>query len=97
MSLDPRSDKVALYYTGNDSGEPSMFGIPARDLTENDIARELFVRHGGKTLSGAAESRATDALLDELTAGPYRRTKPEPDKPADKTSPAAAPVSGTEE
>lgn len=70
--IDPRSDKVVLHYTGDDAGSPAVFGVPARDLTENDVARLVYVEHG--ELSGAAATSATDALLERLLAGPYRRT-----------------------
>lgn len=92
--MDPRSEKVALYYTGSDPDREYVPGVPARDLTEADIARQLYIRHGGKALSGAAESNASAALLDELAAGPYRRTKPEspaksaPDEKPAKSTPA---------
>lgn len=74
MKIDPRSDRIALHYTGSDAGEPAISGVPARDLTENDIARLVFVDHGD--LSGAAHQNATDKLVDRLTAGPYRKTPP---------------------
>lgn len=96
MALDPRSDKVALYYTGTDADREYVSGIPARDLTEADVARELYIRHGQRHLSGAAQEKAVDTLYDQLTAGPYRRTKPESDKPTGKSTPAAAPDSGKE-
>lgn len=75
MKIDPRSDKPALFYTGDDSGSPAVGGIPARDLTENDLARAVYVEHGD--LSGAAHEKATGAIVDRLTAGPYRKTKPD--------------------
>lgn len=62
MSYDPSSDKVALYYTGDESGEPHIVNVPARDLTENDMAR--------------LESTEGDGLEERLLAGPYRKTKP---------------------
>ena len=84
MSIDPRSSKVALYYTGNDAGEPAISGVPARDLTENDLARLVYVEHG--EISGAAHDNATDKIVDRLTAGPYRKTPAEPSaaKPKEK-------------
>lgn len=91
MSLDPRSDRIVLHYTGDESGQPYISGVPARDLTENDVARLLFVEHGDE-LHGAAQSAAVGKLYDRLTAGPYRRT--EPSKPAAKPArkaPAPAP------
>lgn len=75
------SDKVALFYTGNDEGEPHVSGVPARDLTDEDIARLVYIEGGGKNAEGK--------LIDRLTAGPYRKTKP--DAPAHST-PAAAPA-----
>lgn len=74
MKIDPRSDRIALHYTGSDAGEPAISGVPARDLTENDVARLVFVDHGD--LSGAAATNATDKLVDRLTDGPYRKTQP---------------------
>lgn len=62
MSYDPSSDKVALYYTGNDAGEPSLVNVPARDLTESDMAR--------------LESIEGSDPEERLLAGPYRKTKP---------------------
>ena len=77
MKIDPRSDKVALHYTGNDAGEPAISGVPARDLTENDLARLVRIEHGD--ISGAAHANATDKLVDGLLAGPYRKTAPKAD------------------
>lgn len=74
MKIDPRSDRVALHYTGSEAGEPAVSGVPARDLTENDLARLVFIEHGD--LSGAARAAASDKLVDRLTSGPYRKTPP---------------------
>lgn len=84
MSIDPTSTKVVLRYTGNDAGQPSISGVPARDLTENDVARLVYVEHGD--LSGAAFDNATDKIVDGLTDGPYRKTPAEPSaaKPKEK-------------
>jgi hypothetical protein len=87
MALDPRSDKVVLYYTGDDEGVPALANVPTRDLTENDVARLLQVENTDRPED---ETRVTEnALLKRLLDGPYRKTKP--DRPADKTTPAAAP------
>lgn len=86
MSIDPRSDKVALYYTGDASGNPSLSGVPARDLTENDVHRLLVEEHG-TVPTGAALASALDKLYDRLTAGPYRKTNPaasSADKPKER-------------
>lgn len=85
MSIDARSDKTHLYYTGTDAGEPAISGVPARDLSENDVARLVYVEHGD--LSGAAFDNATEKIVDRLTAGPYRKTPAEPSaitKPKEK-------------
>ena len=84
MSIDARSAKTHLYYTGDDSGNPSISGVPARDLSENDIARLVYVEHG--ELSGAAFDTATDKIVDRLVDGPYRKTPAEPSaaKPKEK-------------
>lgn len=74
MKIDPRSAKTALYYTGTDAGEPSISGVPARDLSENDLARLVYIQHGD--ISGAAHEKSAEAIVDRLTAGPYRKTKP---------------------
>ncbi len=76
MKIDPRSDRIALHYTGSDAGEPAISGIPARDLTENDLARLVSIDHGD--ISGAAHHAATDSLVTRLVAGPYRKTPAEP-------------------
>lgn len=90
MKIDARSDKVALHYTGNDAGEPAVSGVPARDLTQNDIARIVAVDHG--ELKGAARQSAIDATVTRLTAGPYRVTAPKaPAAPAKSKTPASAP------
>lgn len=85
MKIDPRSDRIALHYTGNDAGEPAISGVPARDLTENDIDRLVYVEHGDG-LHGAAYQAAVDKKLDELREGPYRVTPEQP-----KSSKAAKP------
>lgn len=76
MSYDPSSDKIALYYTGDDSGQPSIVNVPARDLTESDMAR----------LEEIQGSDPEEGLL----AGPYRKTKPKDwQSPEEKASVAA--------
>lgn len=93
--IDPRSERIALFYTGDDSGHPAISGVPARDLTEGDVARIVYVEHHRgadgerQTLTGAAFTTAADAVLDRLTAGPYQRTAPEK-KTAKKSAPADA-------
>jgi hypothetical protein len=74
VKIDARSDKVALHYTGNDAGEPAISGVPARDLTHNDVARLVFIDHG--ELHGAARQAVIDDLVERLTGGPYRITAP---------------------
>jgi len=104
-TIDPRSDRVALFYTGDDDGTPFVTGIPARDLTEGDIARLVYVERVGKVqpgedapaeITGAAADAAHGALMDRLTeTGIYRRTDPEKRKPAEPpVTPAPAPVEG---
>lgn len=60
-ALDPRSDRVALVYTGDDSGHPAIDGVPARNLTESDLCRLLYIR-----ADESAEAAA--ALIAELAA-----------------------------
>lgn len=90
MKIDPRSADVALHYTGTDAGEPAISGVPARDLTENDVARLVYVQHG--EIHGAAHQNAVEKLVDELTQGPYRRTPEPPKKSKSKPKSPAAPV-----
>lgn len=68
----PASEPVALYYTGDASGEPHINGIPARDLTAHDLDRLALV-----------ESKRTDKqvkadqISERLAATPlYRKTAP---------------------
>ena len=92
MKIDPRSARIALHYTGNDAGEPAISGVPARDLTENDIARLVYVEHGD--LSGAAHAASVEKLVDRLTDGPYRKTAPESKStPKPHKEPAREPTS----
>lgn len=97
MKIDPQSTRIALHYTGTDAGEPAISGVPARDLTEHDVARLVYVDHGD--ISGAAHAAATDKLVTRLTDGPYRKTEPDkarkPVKAADPT-PAVSSVDSTE-
>jgi hypothetical protein len=87
MALDPRSDKVALYYAGDEEGNPSLVNVPARDLTEADLARLLYVENVDRADD---ETRVTEAALTKrLLDGPYRKTKP--DRPARNAAPAVAP------
>jgi hypothetical protein len=67
VKIDPTSTSIVLRYTGTDAGEPFISGIPASDLTENDLAR-LASRRGDDTEKGL------DQLVAELVAGPYRKT-----------------------
>jgi hypothetical protein len=85
--IDPRSDRIALHYTGSEAGEPAIAGVPARDLTENDVARLIYVDHG-TVLTGAAYQNAVDKKLDELRDGPYRSTDPDAKPKAQETPPA---------
>ncbi len=66
MKLDPSSTRVILRYTGSDAGEPHIGGIPARDLTEHDVAHLL-------TRVGRTDA---DAFIAELLSGPYRKPAP---------------------
>jgi hypothetical protein len=90
VKIDPRSDSIALHYTGNEAGEPAISGVPARDLTQNDVARLVLIEHGD--LRGAARQAAIDKLVDGLLEGPYRKTAPASKKASSKKpAPATAP------
>lgn len=68
----PAGQPVALYYTGDASGEPYIHGVPARDLTEADLDRLAFVEstRDGKTVTA-------DKISERLAATPlYRKTAP---------------------
>ena len=43
-TLDPRAERIVLRYLGDESGEPGLYGIPARDLSEADIARLVYAQ-----------------------------------------------------
>ena len=55
--LDPRSDRIVLAYGGDESGNPHLSGVPARDLSEHDVCR----------LASTSE-REPEAVLAELIA-----------------------------
>ena len=44
--IDPRSAVTTLTYTGDSSGFPHIGGIPARDLSDSDLARIAWARLG---------------------------------------------------
>lgn len=69
---EPQPAPIALYYTGDDSGEPHINGVPARDLTEHDIERLAYVesQREGKDIKPAT-------ISERLAATPlYRKTAP---------------------
>lgn len=68
----PAPDPVALYYTGDESGDDYIHGVPARDLTRSDMERLAFVEstREGKTVT-------VDKLTERLAESPlYRKTAP---------------------
>lgn len=59
--MDPTSATVVLTYLGDDSGEPHVSGVPARDLTENDVVRlaeAQGITYAGLLASGIYEEAA---------------------------------------
>lgn len=63
MSTDKKPTIDGLVYAGDGA---FIVGVPARDLTENDIV-----------LIAASKNRKPDAMRDELLASPiYRASKP---------------------
>lgn len=76
-SLDPRSDAIALHYRGDEAGEPNIPGVPARDLTENDLCRLVFVR-SGHTADDKGFGEAVTALMAELSASDIYAPTPAP-------------------
>lgn len=94
MKIDPRSDRIVLYYTGDESGEPSISGVPARDLHENDIARLVYIEHAQAVAAlGPADEvpeldveTSADEILERLLEGPYAKTAPAPDKAPPKAT-----------
>lgn len=87
----PAREPVALYYTGNASGEPHIHGIPARDLTRADVARLAYVesvRTGKRVTAKALTAQLADTPLYRIT-NPARSTPAR--KPAARaTTPAAS-------
>ena len=63
--MDPTSAAVVAHYTGSDAGEPFITGIPARDLSENDISR----------LAEIAGQDPKDYLAALLKSGVYIKSK----------------------
>lgn len=68
----PARDPVALYYTGDATGEPHIHGVPARDLTRSDVARLAYVE-AARTGKRVSAKTVTDRLADTDL---YRRTAP---------------------
>lgn len=73
MSIDPTSDKVALYYTGDESGQPYVQGVPARDLTENDLHRLYVVERASvePEYEVDADGRPVAQPIPELSGAAY--------------------------
>ncbi len=99
-TIDPRSDRVVLRYLGSPEGEPALVGIPARDLTEADIARLVYARalndYDGSDPGALPDPVAPDrgACLS-LVALLVERALYTADVPAPTIEvPAAAPVEG---
>lgn len=69
-ALDPRWDAVVLHYTGNEAGEPSVDGVPARDLSANDLQRIVYgrLRANHDPAQGAPLPDITDVTADQLAA-----------------------------
>lgn len=62
----------ALFYTGDASGQPSIHGIPARDLTDADLERLAFVE-STRTNTDVSVADLTKRLADTPL---YRKTAP---------------------
>lgn len=63
----PKGDQVELHYLGNEAGEPHLDGIPATDLTADQLDALVTQRDGIEAgADGFDEARA--ALVDYLTA-----------------------------
>jgi len=74
-------DRVVLHYTGDESGLPYAHGIPARDLTESDIARLVYIDTNAPDKPGLAPeaggfAKARDAKVEQLAGLPFYRKTP---------------------
>lgn len=75
-------DRVVLHYSGDESGNPYAMGIPARDLTESDIARLVYVDSNspekpGLTPDAGGFAKAHDAKVEQIVGlSFYRKTTP---------------------
>lgn len=85
-AIDHRSAATALTYTGDAEGNPSLRGVPARNLSHADIARLVYVRTVRPCCPGLMPAdegfdAVRSVLVDELVAsGIY--TTPSGDQPA---------------
>jgi hypothetical protein len=72
-TYDPTSAEPVLYY----GGEGQVAGVPAADLSANDLARLVWVRGDRTGDPGEVGDDAIGSLRDELAAtGLYRKTPP---------------------
>ena len=96
IALDPRSAALVLSYVGD---ERPMAGIPARDLSENDVCRivheramaayEPLVEGSVRPDPLTPDQAAVRALVDELLAlGVFTIYEAPPDPPAEAATPA---------
>lgn len=82
--VDVRSADPLLFYTGDGDGRPFVTGVPARDLSGNDLARVAWVRSDRSEENPVRLASPDDvdqetlaALRDELIAtGIYTTTAP---------------------
>lgn len=103
QTFDPRSDRIVLRYLGSPGGVPALVGIPARDLTEHDVARLVYAKalsnyDGGSVLPdpGEPDQEACRALVALLVERALYTTEIPAREPAIPTTeiPAPAPVEG---
>ena len=67
-TFDPRSAAVTLRYLGDASGEPHIAGFPARDLSDNDLARLVWLRSDRSKSAVDVTPQQAANLVTMLTA-----------------------------
>lgn len=106
QTFNPRSNAVVLAYQGDEAWAPALNGIPARDLTEADICRLVYMtavnaydgEPGGPPMPdpekpGQAQARAlVELLLDRKVDGRAVYAKPKPARHQDSSTESPTPA-----
>ena len=73
---------VVLHYLGGADGRPFLTGVPARALTDGDVARLAWREGGREGMPADTTPEARAAVVDRLLASELYSTTPPAPEPA---------------